>query len=116
MSAAFKLSGLEEFKAAMARKSKTLQRELPKIISEVVDEAHKTAVDKAPKGETGDLKGSIEKKVSGLDGEVATEIRYGRFVEFGTKSHGAAQPFIRPVQKVANGLLMKKVLEVVKKK
>lgn len=115
MSQKVKISGLEEFKAAMARKSKALQAGLPDAVKEAVNAGYKTASSKAPQ-RTGELKGSLEKKISGLEGEVQTDLRYAHFVEFGTKAHGGPQPFIRPAQKKANKVLIKKVLETVKKK
>lgn len=115
MATGFKLSGLEEFKKAMAFKSTALKTELPAIVTKVAKEAQTYAKKKVPK-DSHTLEGSIEITGSGLESIVETHERYSHFVEFGTARHGPEQPYMRPAQKMANGMLIKEVLKVVKKK
>lgn len=67
---------------------------------------------------TGDLKDSIDSTVSGLQGQVFTELRYAPFVEFGTYKD-TPQPFLIPASDAYEDeypvIMEKKVLPVVKK-
>lgn len=111
----FKISGMEEFEVAMKKKGERIKSGLPECVSKSIDHGYKVATELVPQ-DTGHLKGTIQKKVTGLKGEVSTNERYAAFVEFGTAKHGAAQPYMRPAQKAAKGKMAELVKELVAKK
>lgn len=107
--------GLEAFKKAMAKKSTHVKVDLPKLVKEVTKDAQSLAQELVPK-RTGTLRNSIDIGFSdgGLVGVLLTQERYAGFVEFGTKKHGGAQPYMRPAQTKARQALIDECLRLVK--
>lgn len=109
-----KINGLEELKKSLGRKKMSIEQ-INKAVEAAVNAGYEDAVANCPK-KTGKLAGSIEKHIEGTTGIVKTDLEYAPYVEFGTKKHGAAQPFMRPAQKKARETLFEVALRLVKNK
>lgn len=112
--AAFEIKGLDELKKSLGRKKMSIEQ-INKAVEAAVKVGYEDAVANCPR-KTNTLANSIEKRVEGTTGIVETKLRYAPFVEFGTKKHGPAQPFMRPAQEKARQTLFDEALKLVKAK
>ena len=106
MSVSVKIEGNKKLAKALAKRGKLL--EVKQAVRTAGKEMERVAKRKAPV-KTGKLKGSITGQASDFRYELTAGEKYAQYVEFGTKKHGRAQPFMRPAQ-LAGGVKFDKEL------
>lgn len=95
MSVSVKLQGNKKLAKELAKRGKL--REVKQAVKSAGKEMERVAKRKVPH-KTGKLKGSITGQASDFRYELTAGEKYAQYVEFGTKKHGHAQPFMRPAQ------------------
>ena len=106
MSVSIKIEGNKKLAKALAKRGKLL--EVKQAVRTAGKEMERVAKRKVPH-KTGKLKGSITGQASDFRYELTAGEKYAQYVEFGTKKHGHAQPFMRPAQ-LAGGVKFDKEL------
>lgn len=106
MSVSVKIEGNKKLAKALAKRGKLL--EVKQAVRTAGKEMERVAKRKVPV-KTGKLKGSITGQASDFRYELTAGEKYAQYVEFGTKRHGHAQPFMRPAQ-LAGGVKFDKEL------
>ena len=107
-----KLKGDKKLARALAKRGKLLA-----VIAAVKDAGktmEKEAKDKVPEGETKNLKKSITTFRSDFHYGITATEPYAQYVEFGTKAHGKAQPFMQPAQTKGRDKLKKNLKKLVR--
>lgn len=95
MSVSVKFEGNKKLAKELAKRGKL--REVKEAVRAGGREMERTAKQKVPK-KTGKLQSSITSSNSDFRYELKAGEKYAQYVEFGTKKHGKAQPFMRPAQ------------------
>lgn len=113
MSKDVQIVGLSKLEAALVRKVEVINRAASLAIAEEAQEAKTDAVHLAPDGPTGDLDKGIRSKAEGLEGEVRSTTRYGKYVEHGTYKD-KAQPFMEPTAEKARRRLPKRITALIR--
>lgn len=93
-----RIEGIPEAEEALMRASERLLGLMAKVVQETTEDVASEARRLAPV-DTGKLRGSIETRTGGLDGEVVTDAPYAGYVEFGT-SRAPAKPFLTPAAEI----------------
>lgn len=116
------VDGLNELKRALKKKKVAVEK-IASAVKTAGNKAEQTAKEKVPK-DSGDLAESITPNYVGGGKTViinasATNskgVQYAQYVEFGTKKHGKAQPFMRPAQDEGKQVLIKECKKLVETK
>lgn len=96
MTVKIKITGNDKLAKELAKRGRL--KEVKQAVKTAGKEMERVAKQKVPVGETGNLKSSITADTSDFSYKLTAGERYAQYVEFGTKKHGKAQPFMRPAQ------------------
>lgn len=117
-----KVEGLTELKKALTKKKVAVEK-IASAVAKAGEKAEQVAKELVPK-ESGALYNSIQhKSLSGgktiiIDAPAKNSkgVEYAQYVEFGTKTHGPAQPFMRPAQEEGKKVLIEECKKLVEEK
>ena len=116
------IEGLAEMKKALTKKKVAVEK-VASAVAKAGEKAEQTAKNLVPK-DSGDLRDSIQHRFASGGKTILIEalaknkkgVEYAQYVEFGTKKHGDAQPFMRPAQSLGKKVLIEECKKLVETK